>query len=241
MGAKRVAPPIEEIVGAASLSSITSKHVFDDNVNVCFLQYCHRPSDLRRKSEGLNFLSRSSIHLQLQWLIRPFSGSIQQLINSFLSNLGLDVSKVTYVPSKWQSTIIGAYGKGYEVRYGGVEIIQVTSFERFLGKVIRPILEVTVGVERVTYVLLRSLRNVPSYKRHDRYYYKAIYGYDRLSYHLISSLRYLCCDSWSSILLAIHEYNLFSANVNHNPIIRVWLHDLIRRKAIKLNEEKIHA
>ena len=240
MNAKRVIPPKEEIVGAASLSSVTSKHVFSDNVNVCFLQYCHRPSDFRRKSEGLNFLSRSSIHLQFQWLIRPFLGSIQQLINPFLSNLNLDVSKVTYIPSKWQSTIIGAYGKGYEVRYDGVEIIQVTNFKRFLGKVIKPILEVTVGVERVTYILLENLRNVPSYKQYDRYYYKAIYGYDKLNYHLMSSLRCLCCDSWSSILLAIHEYNLFSANVNHNPIVRVWLHDLIRRKAIKLNRKKTH-
>lgn len=230
-GASKVAPPAGEVVGAASLSSITINQVFKNKVNVCFLQYCHRPNDFRRKSENLNFLSRSSIHLQFQWLIRPYLNNMKQLIDSLLLNLGLDLARVTYVPSKWQSTIIGAYGKGYEVRYDGVEVMQVTVFERFLGKVVEPILEITSGVERITYLLLSNLRNVPSYKVHDRYYYKVIYRYGKYNQHLVSSLKHLFSRySWESMLLAVHKYNLFSANVNHNPIVRVWLHDLIRRR-----------
>lgn len=237
LGAKIEIAPQEETVGAASLSSLTIRQVLGKFSNICFLQYCHRPNDFRRNSDGLNFLSRSSVHLQMQWLIRPCL-DIRETVTYLLANLGLDLDQVTFVPSQWSSTVIGAYGKGYEVRYSGVEVMQVTVFERFLGNLVEPILEVVLGVERVTFLLLRKLTKVPSYKTQDRYYYKSIYRHKKTWDHLIQSMRYMMGADWNSMLRSIHQYNLFSSNVNHNPIVRYWLHDLIRRKAIKVGVTK---
>lgn len=248
--------PSGEIVGASTLSSLTRRFVFGNagpGKGVFFFQRCHRPWDFRKSSLGINRSSRSSVHTQLQVLSKGFLSEPQHtlLLSRMVARLGLDPAHLRFARDDWKSTTIGAYGRGYEVLYRGVEICQLTLFDQYLFKRVPTVLEVTFGLERLALVLINEKRvrttKVIAYRYFDREYFKlGSASRNECRQRQVGLLRMIKRwytetleddELWRHVTDCIHEFNLVCLDPYMDGIVRLWwlrnLTGLVRKTAAR--------
>ena len=117
-----------------------------------YVQGCRRPGDGRYGENPL----RLQHYYQMQVVLKPSPGDIQELYLASLRELGVDPLRhdVRFVEDNWESPTLGAWGLGWEVRLDGMEISQFTYFQQVGGLECRPVTgEITYGLERLAMCL----------------------------------------------------------------------------------------
>ena len=115
-------------------------------------QPCRRPTD-GRYGENPN---RMQHYYQYQVVLKPSPDNIQDLYLDSLAGLGIDPKNhdIRFIQDDWESTTLGAWGLGWEVRLDGMEITQFTYFQEIGGIELNPItVEITYGTERIAMYL----------------------------------------------------------------------------------------
>ena len=244
-GYKILFPDPKETVGAATLSLLTFKEISHGKpFKVFWTQRCHRPSDFRKVSQGINSWSRSSVHTQLQILGRP-TWTIHEMREEAVKIilwLGLDPTKVSWHRDDWSGPCIGAYGRGLEIHYEGIEIMQATVFTSYAGTALDPqIHELVIGLERLIFCICKASNRKVSmihYPAHDRYYFKKFKERDAFfQSQLIKFMRLsnLSRAPWSLIVRLNHLLNLILLKPTIDGLDRLYLLKRVQRLCQKVN------
>ncbi|MBU0600630.1 glycine--tRNA ligase subunit alpha, partial [bacterium] len=101
-------------------------------------------------------------YYQLQVIIKPTVGNIQEMYLQSLKEIGIDplFHDIRFVEDDWESPTLGAWGLGWEVWLDGLEITQFTYFQQVGGIDLDPIsVEITYGLERIA-MYVQKLDNV---------------------------------------------------------------------------------
>lgn len=115
---------------------------------VCYVEPSRRPAD-GRYGENPNRLYQ---HHQFQVILKPSPDNIQELYLGSLKAIGIDPNEhdIRFVEDNWESTIVGAWGLGWEVWLDGMEITQFTYFQQVGGiECELETGEITYGLERL--------------------------------------------------------------------------------------------
>lgn len=132
-------------IGAATLHHYTYWFVKNRlGTSIHFFTECFRFQD-----GIIPLCTRRLSHIQYQVLLKWNHQDVRGLIEDSLSLLGINPQDLQFIPDNWSAPVIQAYGIGFEVRWRGMEIMQITLFEKFLGHEVC-LLEIVYGVERIS-------------------------------------------------------------------------------------------
>jgi len=152
-----IALPYDLEVGAGTMCPETFLRVLGpDPWNVAYVQPSRRPAD-GRYGENPNRLLK---HTQMQVILKPPPGEIQDIYLESLGALGIDLRHhdIRFEEDNWEAPTLGAWGIGWQVMLDGLEITQFTYFQQSGGVDLEPIsVELTYGLERIA----AFLQNVP--------------------------------------------------------------------------------
>lgn len=235
-----------EVLGAATLSKTTIQLAISElNKKIFFVKKCFRPDDLRSKKLHVNNFSRSVLHTQFQALYRDSeydSKYMQKIMSELCEYLGLEINDLKFFKDKWSSTIISAFGTGYECRYKGMEIAQLTEFHTVNNK-IKPMCEIAIGIERILAACLFEggikLDTIISYRYFDRLYEKAILTLDNnevfidIFREIYAIKKQSSMNDWNRILRLIHVFNIYTSLPNVDNLDRLLILKMIQ--SISLN------
>lgn len=136
-------------VGAGTLASFTALEcIRRKNWNVCYAQYCRRPTD-GRFGENPN---RLSAYYQFQVILKPAPLHARKLYLESLALFGIGdkTHDIRFIEDDWENPSIGAAGLGYEVWINGMECTQWTYMQQIGGISLSTIpCEITYGLERI--------------------------------------------------------------------------------------------
>lgn len=136
-------------VGAGTLTAFTAlETVRRENWNVCYAQYCRRPTD-GRFGENPN---RLSAYYQFQVILKPSPANARDLYLKSLAIFGIEskTHDIRFVEDDWENPSIGASGLGFEVWINGMECTQWTYMQQIGGLQLSTIpCEITYGLERI--------------------------------------------------------------------------------------------
>ena len=116
--------------------------------SAAYVEPSRRPTD-GRYGENPNRLQR---YYQFQVVIKPAPADIQKMYLESLDAIGINARKhdIRFVEDDWESPTLGAWGLGWEVWLGAMEITQFTYFQQMGGLDLYPItVEITYGLERL--------------------------------------------------------------------------------------------
>jgi glycyl-tRNA synthetase alpha chain len=157
-----VVPSYDGPVGAATFHPQTFVNaVLGNKCKLAFAQKCRRPSDsiLEDLNTGLHLNS----FLQYQVICahgkgHPHPQDVLELYEGSLEYLQLDLkhNDFKYIEDDWSSPSLGAFGRGWEVALNGLEITQITYFDRFAGEKNCSMSEIAYGVERLALAINNS-------------------------------------------------------------------------------------
>jgi len=219
--------PIDMEVGAGTFhpstffSCIGSKHC-----KFAYVQPSRRPTDGRYGSNP----NRTQHYFQFQVIMKPSPENIQDLYMNSLNNLGINTlhNEIRFLEDNWKSPTLGANGLGWEVWINGMEISQITYFQRMGGIDCNPVsLEVTYGIERLAmhlqdiysiYDLVWDKDNIYRDLFYEHEYQMSKYNFEEADVsNLLSEFEYL--ESKSNVLiqkkLEIPAY-FFLIRASHN-------------------------
>jgi glycyl-tRNA synthetase alpha chain len=141
--------PYDLEVGAGTMSPDTFLRVLGPKpINIAYAQPSRRPAD-GRYGENPNRLFR---HTQLQVILKPPPGRVQELYLESLVAIGIDLAQhdIKFEEDNWEWPVGGAWGVGWQVMLDGQEITQFTYFQQCGGMDLDPISgEITYGLERL--------------------------------------------------------------------------------------------
>jgi glycyl-tRNA synthetase alpha chain len=141
--------PYDVEVGAGTMHPETFLRVLGPEAyRVAYVQPSRRPAD-GRYGENPNRLFK---HHQLQVILKPSPGDVQQQYLESLEAIGLDLSAhdVRFEEDNWESPTLGAWGIGWQVLLDGLEITQFTYFQQSGGVDLDPVsVELTYGLDRI--------------------------------------------------------------------------------------------
>lgn len=164
-------------IGACTLHPEFFNSVLDQcNDKLVCLQQCYREDD------GFSpYKTKSDFFYQYQVLVNEgfynsgvdeIRESIESIDKDFFLNNHMDI-----VEDTWSHESIGAYGKGYEVRINGLEVLQVTWITHMGGVRIQyPSLEITYGFDRLC-MILQDLDSIYDIKYDEDSYLQEKYNY----------------------------------------------------------------
>ncbi len=127
-----VQQPYDTEVGAGTMHPETFLRVLGpEPYRVAYVQPSRRPADARYGENPF----RLGRHLQLQVILKPSPGEVQQLYLESLQALGIDpaVHDIRFEEDNWESPTLGAWGVGWQVLLDGMEITQFTYFQQAGG------------------------------------------------------------------------------------------------------------
>ncbi len=141
--------PYDVEVGAGTMAPETFLRVLGPTpYKVAYVQPSRRPAD-GRYGENPNRLFK---HLQLQVILKPPPENVQDLYLESLGAIGIDLRQhdIKFEEDNWESPTLGAWGIGWQVMLGGLEVTQFTYFQQCGGVDLDPIaVELTYGLERL--------------------------------------------------------------------------------------------
>ena len=141
--------PYDVEVGAGTMAPETFLRVLGPQpYRVAYVQPSRRPAD-GRYGENPNRLYK---HMQLQVILKPPPGNVQELYLESLGAIGIDLRQhdIKFEEDNWESPTLGAWGIGWQVMLDGLEITQFTYFQQCGGVDLDPIsAELTYGLERI--------------------------------------------------------------------------------------------
>jgi len=141
--------PYDVEVGAGTMAPETFLRVLGPKpYKVAYVQPSRRPAD-GRYGENPNRLFK---HLQLQVILKPPPGNVQELYLESLGALGIDLRQhdIKFEEDNWEAPTLSAWGVGWQVMLDGLEITQFTYFQQCGGLDLLPIsAELTYGLERI--------------------------------------------------------------------------------------------
>lgn len=141
--------PYDVEVGAGTMHPETFFRVLGPNpYRVAYVQPSRRPAD-GRYGENPNRLYK---HTQLQVILKPSPGDVQNLYLRSLEVLGINLKEhdIRFEEDNWESPTLGAWGVGWQVLLDGLEITQFTYFQQSGGLDLDPVsCELTYGLERI--------------------------------------------------------------------------------------------
>jgi glycyl-tRNA synthetase alpha chain len=154
-----VALPYDLEVGAGTMCPETFFRVLGPQTwRVAYLQPSRRPAD-GRYGENPNRLLK---HTQMQVILKPPPGNIQDMYLDSLGALGIDIRHhdIRFEEDNWEAPTLGAWGIGWQVMLDGLEITQFTYLQQSGGVDLEPIsVELTYGLERIA-AFLQNLGDV---------------------------------------------------------------------------------
>ncbi len=145
-------------VGAGTFNPATFiRALGPEPYKAAYTEASRRPTD-GRYGENPNRLQH---YFQYQIILKPVPADFLSLYFKSLKKLGIDGREhdLRLVHDDWQSPTLGAAGMGWEVWLNGMEITQITYFQKIAGMELPMITgELTYGLER----LAMFLQGVPS-------------------------------------------------------------------------------
>jgi glycyl-tRNA synthetase alpha chain len=154
-----VALPYDLEVGAGTMCPETFFRILGPQPwRVAYVQPSRRPAD-GRYGENPNRLLK---HTQLQVILKPPPGNIQDMYLDSLGALGIEIRHhdIRFEEDNWEAPTLGAWGIGWQVMLDGLEITQFTYLQQSGGVDLEPIsVELTYGLERVA-AFLQNLGDV---------------------------------------------------------------------------------
>ena len=151
--------PYDIEVGAGTMHPETFLRVLGpEPYRVVYAQPSRRPAD-GRYGENPNRLYK---HTQLQVILKPSPGDIQDLYLASLGAVGINLKEhdIRFEEDNWESPTLGAWGIGWQVLLDGLEITQFTYFQQCGGIDLDPIsVELTYGLDRIA-AYLQGVDNV---------------------------------------------------------------------------------
>src|SRR5437879_10946338 len=141
--------PYDIEVGAGTFHPATALRALGPEPwRAAYVQPSRRPTD-GRYGENPNRLQH---YYQLQVILKPAPADSQDLYLKSLAALGIDAARhdIRFVEDAWESPTLGAWGLGWEVWLGGMEVSQFTYFQQVGGIECDPVsTELTYGLERL--------------------------------------------------------------------------------------------
>jgi glycyl-tRNA synthetase alpha chain len=141
--------PHDVEVGAGTMAPETFLRVLGPNpYKVAYVQPSRRPAD-GRYGENPNRLYK---HTQLQVILKPPPGNVQELYLESLAAIGIDLRQhdIKFEEDNWEAPTLSAWGVGWQVMLDGLEVTQFTYFQQCGGVDLDPICaELTYGLERI--------------------------------------------------------------------------------------------
>jgi glycyl-tRNA synthetase alpha chain len=141
--------PYDVEVGAGTMAPETFLRVLGPKpYKVAYVQPSRRPAD-GRYGENPNRLFK---HMQLQVILKPPPGNVQELYLQSLGAIGIDLRQhdIKFEEDNWEAPTLSAWGVGWQVMLDGLEITQFTYFQQCGGVDLFPIsAELTYGLERI--------------------------------------------------------------------------------------------
>ncbi|HKS80307.1 MAG TPA: glycine--tRNA ligase subunit alpha [Candidatus Acidoferrales bacterium] len=151
--------PYDVEVGAGTMHPETFLRVLGpEPYRVVYAQPSRRPTD-GRYGENPNRLFK---HTQLQVILKPSPGDIQDLYLESLAAVGINLKEhdIKFEEDNWESPTLGAWGIGWQVMLDGLEITQFTYFQQCGGIDLDPVsVELTYGLDRIA-AYLQGVDNV---------------------------------------------------------------------------------
>jgi glycyl-tRNA synthetase alpha chain len=168
-----VALPYDLEVGAGTMCPETFFRVLGPQPwRVAYVQPSRRPAD-GRYGENPNRLLK---HTQMQVILKPPPGNIQDIYLDSLGALGIDDRHhdIRFEEDNWEAPTLGAWGIGWQVMLDGLEIAQFTYFQQSGGVELEPIsVELTYGLERIA-AFLQNVEDVYQVLWNDKVTYGAM-------------------------------------------------------------------
>jgi len=154
-----IALPYDVEVGAGTMCPETFLRVLGPQPwRVAYPQPSRRPAD-GRYGENPNRLLK---HTQMQVILKPPPGNIQDVYLESLGAIGIDIRHhdIRFEEDNWEAPTLGAWGIGWQVMLDGLEITQFTYFQQSGGVDLEPIsVELTYGLERIA-AFLQNVEDV---------------------------------------------------------------------------------
>jgi glycyl-tRNA synthetase alpha chain len=151
--------PLDIEVGAGTFHTATFLHsIGPEPWRSVYVQPSRRPKDGRYGKSP----NRCQHYYQLQVVMKPLPKNFQVLYLKSLLCLGIDITTydIKFVEDNWESPTLGAWGLGWEVWINGLEISQITYFQKTGGIKCQPITgEITYGLERLS-MYLQKVNNI---------------------------------------------------------------------------------
>ena len=141
--------PYDMEVGAGTFHPATTlRSLGTSSWKAAYVQPSRRPTDGRYGKNP----NRLQHHYQFQVIIKPSPDEIKNFFLRSLSTIGINHKEhdIRFVEDDWESTTLGAAGRGWEVWCDGMEITQFTYFQQMTGIECKPVsVELTYGLERI--------------------------------------------------------------------------------------------
>ena len=148
-----VEPPLDLEVGAGTFHPETFFGALGTGSKaIAHLQPSRRPDDAR-PAPSANRLGR---FLQYQVFVKPAPADMLAHYADSLAALGVDAAShdIRLIEDDWASPTLGAAGVGWEVRIDGLEVSQITYFQRVAGRECPIVgIEIAYGLERLALAL----------------------------------------------------------------------------------------
>jgi glycyl-tRNA synthetase alpha chain len=141
--------PYDVEKGAGTMNPETFFRVLGPSpYSVAYIEPSRRPADGRYGQNP----NRVQKHHQLQVILKPAPGDIQNVYLESLERLGINLidHDIRFEEDNWESPTLGAWGVGWQVLLDGLEITQFTYFQQTGGIDLDPVsVEITYGLERI--------------------------------------------------------------------------------------------
>lgn len=149
--------PYHAYMGAATFHPATVFSITKaEPYKVAYIQPCCRPADSRFAMHA----NRWQHYYQFQVILKPALDNVQDLYLQSLSQLGISSKShdLNFIEDDWKSPTLGAFGLGWEVTCGGMEISQLTYMTQIASVKCDPVIfEITYGLERIALILQQAL------------------------------------------------------------------------------------
>lgn len=166
-------------VGAGTFHHATFFKAIDEKIlKVAYTQLTKRPQDSYIKQRPTK---RCFFH-QYQVILKPPEKNIRHLYLLSLQYIGFmkNIHDIVFIEDDWKSPSLAAHGVGWEVRVNGLEISQITYFQKIGGIICNPTAaEITYGLERIALVLQKKKKInhiVWAHKNKKTTYYKDLFN-----------------------------------------------------------------
>lgn len=165
----KVLPSYDMKMGAGTFAPITFFNILKQTpINVAFVQPCRRYADYGCENSRCKYLQYQIVMMKPLYYNEEKVESIDNKLNYargevsiLLVYLGVNIKRVDFKDDAWRSDCMGAFGTGFEVLVDGVEVCQVTCFNKFADQEVQAI-EITFGIERLCMVIngLKNLNDI---------------------------------------------------------------------------------